>query len=617
MADEGKLGAESASKWPDYRAVWRWHFYAGLFSIPFVIVLSISGAIYLFKPQVEAWVDRDCDQLTLSGARASIAAQVRAAMETHPETIPSGYELPRTAEASGRVLLWQNGKTLRVAVHPESLAVLKTQREDERFMRWLFRLHGELLMGNRGSNLVELASSWTIVMIVTGIYLWWPRHAKGWAGVLYPRLRHGKGLLYRDLHSVIGMWVSFFALFLLATGLPWAKFWGSYFKWGRQVTGTAVAQQDWTTGSDESPGGAAGAGRRGGASKGTDRGGHEGHGASSEGPAAGGAAAKSTGGGRRRGKPTMPEDLGAFDRIAATVGPLGLEYPVVIGTPAKRDGLWTAKSMTQNRTHRVNLELDGTTGQIVEREDFADRHWVDRVVGFGIAAHEGQLFGWANQALGAFTALGLVLISVTGVVMWWRRRDAGVLGAPRVLAAPRLAWGLLLLILLMAVYLPLFGASLVVVLAAERLVLSRVPRVRVWLGLRGATAVMVAAAFLATSVGCGGPRPTEGGAAGRLHSRGAGLSEIQVTVHRAEGGGFAPLAIAVPQPDGAFRLVTPDGKGPVELTPGEYRCTLESIGAPVFIPPELTKPETTPLKVNWLASDSLLDLDVPPLKPTR
>ena len=43
--------------------------------------------------------------------------------------------------------------------------------ENERFTRLLFRLHGELLMGDRGSMLVELAASWTIIMILTGLYL--------------------------------------------------------------------------------------------------------------------------------------------------------------------------------------------------------------------------------------------------------------------------------------------------------------------------------------------------------------------------------------------------------------------------------------------------------------
>jgi hypothetical protein len=40
------------------RMVWRWHFYAGLLVVPLVVVLSLSGALFLFKPQVERWEER-------------------------------------------------------------------------------------------------------------------------------------------------------------------------------------------------------------------------------------------------------------------------------------------------------------------------------------------------------------------------------------------------------------------------------------------------------------------------------------------------------------------------------------------------------------------------------
>ena len=36
--------------------VWRWHFFAGLMVIPFAVILAITGAIYLFKPQFDAAV---------------------------------------------------------------------------------------------------------------------------------------------------------------------------------------------------------------------------------------------------------------------------------------------------------------------------------------------------------------------------------------------------------------------------------------------------------------------------------------------------------------------------------------------------------------------------------
>lgn len=447
--------------WPDYRAVWRWHFYASLFSMPFVILLSITGAIYLFKTEIEAWTDSPYDSLQWSGEPATVEAQVKAAMATVPEATSANYEIPQSKTCAARVIVRaKTGESMRVYVHPQSLAILHSIPDGDRFMRVMFRLHGELLMGNRGSNIVELAASWTIIMIITGLYLWWPRGSNGWGGIAYPRLYKGSRILWRDLHSVTGVWISLLALFLLVTGLPWAKFWGEYFKAARRITGTSVAQQDWTTGSNRSNSREAGSGG----------GEHAGHG-------------KGGAGQSRRGGGSMPSDLSGFDRVVAAVHPLNLQHPIVVAPLSGGADQWTAKSMTPNRPYRVNLVLNGKDGTIVSREDFKDRHVVDRIVGTGIAAHEGRLFGWPNQALGLLTAVGLILLSASGIVMWWRRREAGALGAPRPLVNPRFSGGLLVLVILLGICIPLFAASLVLVLALEWLVLRRIPGLRGWLGL--------------------------------------------------------------------------------------------------------------------------------------
>jgi uncharacterized iron-regulated membrane protein len=111
---------------------------------------------------------------------------------------------------------------------------------------------------------------------------------------------------------------------------------------------------------------------------------------------------------------------------------------------------------------------------------------MDRIVGVGVAAHEGQLFAPLNQALGLFTALGLITLSVSAIVMWWRRRPEKVLGAPAPLQRPRLAVGVFVVIALLGVVLPLFGATLLVMLALEYSVLRRSERARAFLGLRAA-----------------------------------------------------------------------------------------------------------------------------------
>ena len=277
---------------------------------------------------------------------------------------------------------------------------------------------------------------------------------------VYPRLRAGSRIFWRDLHSVTGVWISALALFLLLSGLPWAKSWGNYLKAVRRLTGTAVAQQDWTTGSE-----------RGSESAGDGGGGeHSGHHSGSDGRR------------NRAAKPT-PDDLTPVDRIVATLRPLELAPPVLIAAPSRGSSNWTAKSMTANRPQRVNLSIDGATGAIVSREDFSDRHLIDRIVSTGVAAHEGQLFGPANQLLGLLTASGLILLCVSGTIMWWRRREQGVLGAPKVILSPRISAGLITLVVVLGIYLPLFGTSLLVVLLAEKLILSRIAPVRDWLGL--------------------------------------------------------------------------------------------------------------------------------------
>lgn len=460
----------------DYRAIWRWHFYAGLFCAPFIVILAITGSIYLFKPQVEAWLDRPYDHLTLTGKPVSAQAQVDAALKAVPGSRLRTYEVRREADDAARVVVGQKGENILVYVHPETLQILKVINQDDRLMDIDKTIHGELLMGDNGSILVELAACWAIVMVVTGLYLWWPRQAQGLGGVLYPRLGRGSKLFWRDIHAVTGMWISGLALFLLLTGLPWAKVWGDSFKEVRRLTGTAVAKQDWSTGragekAETKALDAGGGGEHAGHMMGMDMAGMDMSSMDMSGMAM---------------DPTPP-----LDRMAATVRAMDLPPPVLIAPPSKKKGRnaapdWTARSDTPNRPQRVTLTLDPDTAQVIRTDGFSSRHPIDQVIGYGIAAHEGQLFGWVNQLLGVLAALGLITLSVSGLVIWWRRRPDGQLGAPPALPEGRIAVGVGVLILVFGVLLPVLGISMIAIALLERLALRHIPGVRHWLGLRQA-----------------------------------------------------------------------------------------------------------------------------------
>lgn len=122
-------------------------------------------------------------------------------------------------------------------------------------------------------------------------------------------------------------------------------------------------------------------------------------------------------------------------------------------------------------------------------------------------------------------------------------------------------------------------------------------------------------ALLLMLAGCGSPRGVTGGTKGMLHSSAERLAEIQITIHQVNGATSKPIGFAATRLDGTFELVTNGAREPLRLRAGDYLCTLESIGSPLQIPPEFTRPETTPLKVSWAGTESSLDLNVPALIP--
>ena len=410
-----------------YRALWRWHFHAGMFCIPFVLVLALTGSIYLFKPQIDAFADRDVDSLAIIGARTSADAQIAAAIASVPGSKLFVYEIPRELDDAVRVHLYSpDGTGLMVYVHPETLAVLKSVPHTHRLTEFVRSIHSNLLVGRTGSVLIELAACWAIIMLGTGLFLWWPRDAAGIAGVLYPRMNRGRRVFWRDLHAVTGIWVSAFAMFLLITALPWTLVWGTGLSETRALL--TPEKQEWSIGS-------------------TDE--HAEHRAEAA------AAAIAT-----------PVTL---DDIIRRVAPLGLEPPVRVYLPSESAPFWRVRAETQNRPRVRELELDARSGEILRDKGFGQKATIDRVIGVGIAAHEGQLFGLANQLLGLFTALGLITVCISAVVMWWRSRPEGSLGlpAPRV-EGFRITPPFIALIVAVGVLLPVLGVSLLILWGSTR-----------------------------------------------------------------------------------------------------------------------------------------------------
>ena len=420
-----------------YRLVWRWHFYAGICCIPIILTLSLSGAIYLFKPQIDSWVERPYYSVAVESARHTPNEIIRSALEALPGSKFASYRLPKTDREAVVVSVMDKGERILVYVDAYSLEPLKIVGYNDQFIRQVRSFHGELLAGDVGSILVELAGCWAIVLIITGLFLWWPRNTRGLAGVLYPRLSSKGRTLWRDMHSVLGMWLSMALLFLLISGLPWAMVWGSAFKEVRSAL-AGLNSQDWVVTSVEE--------------------------------------------GRRLTQSSVSEADLTPELLKGAEG-LRFAAPAELTVLDTRTNTWRLSSNHQNRTLRAVASLDGNSGEVQSVSPFSERALIDRVIGIGISIHEGHLFGWVNQLLGLVVAMGAVGLAVTGCLMWWRRKPAGSLGAPNPLPNMRMGRAATGILLGLALFLPLLAVSLVVLLVLEWLVIRRIKPINRWLGL--------------------------------------------------------------------------------------------------------------------------------------
>ncbi|WP_243370574.1 PepSY domain-containing protein, partial [Tetzosporium hominis] len=68
-----------------YKTVWRWHFYAGILFAPFLIILAITGSVYLFKPQIEQALYRDYYTVTPQVERVTPSKLVGQVKELYPD----------------------------------------------------------------------------------------------------------------------------------------------------------------------------------------------------------------------------------------------------------------------------------------------------------------------------------------------------------------------------------------------------------------------------------------------------------------------------------------------------------------------------------------------------
>ena len=380
----------------------RIHLYLSLAAGLVILVCCLTGAILVFEKDLEMALHKDRYYVEQTGERLPLAQLSQSVKAAFPQFKINGvklYEDPtRSVEfnaspapkkdkkepaasapppaAKGKEAAPRRQPGFTVFVNPYTGAVLEKYSYRETFFYQVFALHRWLLggEGSIGKYIVGVSTLLFLVILLTGIILWWPKTKK----ILVQRLRvkwdAGWKRMNHDFHLVFGFYSAIFLFIFAFTGLAWS------FEWFNKGIYTV-------TNSPMKP------------------------------PAA----PKSVlvAGGERI----------SFDKALAgamAVYPGAAFYSLSL--PKDSTEAFTVSVLGKDPAHESATDavyLDQYSGTLLGQLPFEARSAGARARSFFKPIHMGSLWGTPSKILAFIVCLLGVTFPITGVIMWWNRTRKG------------------------------------------------------------------------------------------------------------------------------------------------------------------------------------------------
>lgn len=357
-------------------------------SVPFglvVTVVCLTGAMLVFEDEVTRAVRPALYCVEPEGKPLDVG--VLAAAVT--ASLPEGAEVKSITTYADPSRAWRVALT-----QPRRAAVMVNQYTGEvlgrterlpvftvafRLHRWLMDSpagHGSM---SAGKLVVGISTLAFILVLVTGVVVWWPRSRRALKAGLKIPLRRGAFALWRGTHVVGGMYALILLLLMAVTGLTWS------FGWWRTAVYAVAGVGTSPSGGQKQPsvqsGGNAGRERDGGGS------------------------------GATAGYAVWQRALDAV--VAAVPG----AQSATVGDGTVRVPCGTAGNVRAADT----FAFDRVTGMLTSTELYAGQPAQSRARGWLYSLHTGAWGGMAGRILSFAAALVGASLPLTGYWIWLRR----------------------------------------------------------------------------------------------------------------------------------------------------------------------------------------------------
>lgn len=377
-----------------HRLIFWGHLITGLLAGVVILSMAVTGLLISYEAQILDWVHRDLrvSKPAPTAVHLDVEALVAKVRETKPELAPTGItwkadpEMPVTLTMGKEGVFYANPYTGQLLGEGH-----RTWREFfHAATEWHRFLSGTGLQRETGKAITGAASLLFGLLLVSGLYLWWPRHWR-WSNVravvvFNPGLR-GRARNW-NWHNVFGFWSALPLLFIILTGLIMSYGWANNLLFTLSGSEPPPPKERREGG----PGGAGGPGRR------------EGNGQ------------------REQAAPSLSGLAPLLDQTKRQIPDwttLSLRTPQKPGAPfalmVDRGG--------RGQVHlRSMLNLDAAQGKVLPSpDDFQQQNLGRRLRMYARFLHTGELFGLIGQSVAALCTVATLILIWTGFALSFRR----------------------------------------------------------------------------------------------------------------------------------------------------------------------------------------------------
>ena len=376
-------------------ALFQIHWFIGITAGIVLALVGTTGALLAFEHEIQDWLNRSVRTVTPSGTMLSAPELLTRIHEQFPQRRIQSLQLePAEATHAGRVTFAPSASGLKPAqgrsrgevrfVDPYTGVVnAAAGNRGERFFRNVMQLHRWLTWGDLGhqaigKQIVGAATALCLYLALSGLYLRWPARGANWRIWLQPNFKlKGRAFLW-NLHAVIGTWVLTFYLVMSLTGLQWSYDW--YRKGLYTLAGVATPTRP-----QEKPGNDS-----------------------------------------RKGARSLPQIDRAWETFTAITRDQR-QRSVQINLPRSATDAIEIRYLALDAPHEramSTITLDPISGAVRKHERYADKPLGGKLIASIFPLHSGTYFGLPGQVLYLLAALLMPVFTVTGWLLYLRRRRA-------------------------------------------------------------------------------------------------------------------------------------------------------------------------------------------------